>query len=161
MYHQRPSIGNAHLLGTALCVLVIGFISVAVCAEIETGVGEETEILKITVGEPTKLSPQGYQHSAVLAAARTGVVAAFYPNHEWIPSTRISKDGGKTWSEEVPAPRGVEGVCPGSVGLRVGEVEKRQLGQPLEMLQTGVGDLGVGEVDTNNFPLVIPLNCGS
>jgi len=118
MHHQRPSLGNAYLLGTAICVLMIGFIPAAVCAEIETGVGEETEILKITVGEPTKLSPQGYQNSAVLAAARTGVVAAFYPNHEWIPSTRISKDEGKTWSEEVPAPRGVEGGCPGSVGLR-------------------------------------------
>ena len=99
MYKHKP-IGRAVLFSTTLCVLTMGFTPTAIGHE------EATELLKITVGEPTKLSPLGSQSSAVLAASRAGVVAAFYPNRKWIPSTRVSKDGGATWSKEVPAPRG-------------------------------------------------------
>ena len=37
-----------------------------------------TEILRITVCEPTFLSALGYQNCSSLAVSRTGVVAAFY-----------------------------------------------------------------------------------
>ena len=111
-------IGRAFLFGIVLYVLVIGITPTEVSA------GNETEILNITVGEPTKLSSLEYANSAVLAVSRTGVVAAFYPdpNRKKIPVWRVSKDGGETWSKEVPTPRGVEGGCPGSVGLRDGGV---------------------------------------
>ena len=46
MYKDKP-ISQAFLLVTALCVLAMGFIPAAVGGE------DETEILKITVGQPT------------------------------------------------------------------------------------------------------------
>ena len=74
---------------------------------------EEVEVLKITVGEPTTLSPE--QTTPVLAASRTGTVAAFYRTFY-----RTSTDGGRTWSDEMDSPCGNPG--PMSVGLREGGV---------------------------------------
>jgi len=47
---KRDSIGSIFLLGTTMCVTVTGFIHAA------AGADKETEILKITVVEPTFLS---------------------------------------------------------------------------------------------------------
>ena len=85
------------------------------------GVREATEFLKITVGEPTKLSDLLSQNSASVAVSRTGVVAAFYPK----PGTgtkfyRISKDAGRTWGQELDFPPAYAGMM--SVGLREGGV---------------------------------------
>jgi len=41
------------------------------------------------------------------------------------------------------------------------EVKPSQLGQSLEMYQTRVGDLGFGEVDTNNFAFRISVYLGT
>jgi len=75
---------------------------------------EETEILKITVGASTTLSPVTKENCSSLAVSRTGAVAAFYPPR---PSTRpevyrVSSDGGLTWGEELRSP-GIfgGGVC--------------------------------------------------
>ena len=85
------SIGKVFRLGITICVLVLGVISTNVDAE------EETEILKITVGEPTLLSRHRYQNSAAVAVSRTGTVAAFYPKPgEGAKYYRISNDGGRT-----------------------------------------------------------------
>ena len=54
-------IRRAFLFATALCALAMGCISTAVAGE------DETEILKITVGKPTKLNGMAYQNSASLA----------------------------------------------------------------------------------------------
>ena len=62
---------------------------------------EETEMLKITVGEPTLLDPLAYFNSASVAVSRTGVVAAFYP---WAQRHRTSTDGGVTWGPEMDSP---------------------------------------------------------
>ena len=56
-----------------MCVLAMGFIPTAGAGEDETG------ILKITVGEPTKLGELVSQNSGGVAVSRTGVIAAFYP----------------------------------------------------------------------------------
>ena len=58
-------------------------------------------MLKITVGEPTLLSPmdsENHQNTASLAVSRTGVVAAFYPKPP--KYCRTSTDGGLTWEQE-------------------------------------------------------------
>ena len=55
MYKDK-SIEKVFLLGTAICVMVMGFIPTAVGAE------EESEIFKITVGEPTFMSQLRYQN---------------------------------------------------------------------------------------------------
>ncbi len=66
---------------------------------------EQTEILKITLGEPTKLSSLAYQNTSVLMVSRTGVVAAFYPKPGTRPAFyRISTDSGLTWSQEMDSP---------------------------------------------------------
>ena len=74
---------------------------------------EETEILKITVGEPTKLSSG--RITPEVAASRTGTVAAFYGTFY-----RISTDGGRSWGPQMDSPCG--GPGPMSIGLREGGV---------------------------------------
>ena len=71
--YKHKLIGRAFLFGIVLYVLVIGITPTAV------GAGNETEILNITVGDPTKLSNCLYQNMTSVAVSRTGVVAAFYP----------------------------------------------------------------------------------
>ncbi|MEE3368798.1 MAG: exo-alpha-sialidase [Planctomycetota bacterium] len=65
----------------------------------------ETEILNITVGQPTRLSDLIYQNSSTLAVSRTGVLAAFYPKKGTGPNFyRTSTDLGRTWGQEMAAP---------------------------------------------------------
>lgn len=106
MCRHKP-IGQAFVFSTALWILVMGSISVAVGGEDETE--DEPKILKITVGKPTTLSSVEVGNTANLSVSRTGVVAAFYPrkgpqgdSHFY----RTSADGGLTWSKERPAPFG-------------------------------------------------------
>ena len=87
-------------------------------------VEEETEILKITVGEPTKLSDLVNQNTASLAVSRTGTIAAFYPKPGTGPKFyRISTDGGLTWGPEMDSP---SQLCGGTANatLRDGGVLK-------------------------------------
>ena len=71
--YKYKRINRAFLLATTMCILVMGFTPAAVAGE------DETEILKITVGQPTLMSKLRYQSSAAVAVSRTGTVAAFYP----------------------------------------------------------------------------------
>ena len=78
-------------------VLIVGF-----ACKSKAAAAEETEILKITVGEPTLLDPMVNQNAASISGSRTGVVAAFYPKP---PSHyRTSSDGGVTWGPEMDSP---------------------------------------------------------
>ncbi len=88
-------------------------------------VASSTEVLRVTVGEPTFLSALNYQNCSSLAISRTGVVAAFYSKP---PGTgpkfyRTSNDQGKTWGPEMASP---PQLCGGaeSVALRDGGVLK-------------------------------------
>jgi len=85
---------------------------------------EEVEVLKVTVGKPTRLSSLTYQNTATAAVSRTGVVAAFYPKPGKGPFFyRTSKDGGETWGAEMKLPEiGGGGAC--HVALRDGGVLK-------------------------------------
>ena len=66
---------------------------------------EEAEILRITVGQPTKLSNVVYTNTASVAVSRTGVVAAFYPKRGTGPNFyRTSSDLGRTWGKQMDAP---------------------------------------------------------
>ena len=100
----------------SIAVLIVGF-----GCEPEPAAAEETEILKITVGEPTFLHPMSYQNSAGVAVSRTGVVAAFYPK----PAKyyRTSTDGGVTWGPQMDSPPTFSGGAL-SVALRDGGVLK-------------------------------------
>jgi len=92
-------------------IVVVGF-----GGESKSGVADETEILNITVGKPTKLSSETYQNSSVLLASRTGAVGVIYakPGREprypentrrgMAMGYRVSIDGGETWGEEMIAP---------------------------------------------------------
>ena len=82
----------------SIVVLIVG----SAC-ESKPSATEQTEILKITVGEPTVLTPAGTVTSASLSVSRTGVVAAFYPTGQG-PRYRISKDKGLSWSDEMTLP---------------------------------------------------------
>ena len=72
MYKDKL-IGKAFLFPATMCILVMGSIPVVVGGE------DETEILNITVGQPTLLHPLTYQSYTSVSISRTGVVAAFYP----------------------------------------------------------------------------------
>ena len=75
-----------------------------------------TEILKVTVGEPTKLSSAVFQNMSVVMVSRTGVVAVIYVKPGTEPrypektkrgtamGYRVSTDGGDTWSKEMVSP---------------------------------------------------------
>lgn len=81
----------------------------------------QTDLLRVTVGEPTFLSAERYQNRATVAVSRTGVVAAFYQKPGTGPKFyRISTDGARTWGEEREFPP--MSACPMSVGLRGGGV---------------------------------------
>jgi hypothetical protein len=95
------------------------------------GTRETTETLQITVGEPTKLSALVNQNSASVAVSRTGVIAAFYPKPGTGPKFyRISRDGGRTWSQEKDFPPAYAGMM--SVGLREGGVLFMLATKPVE-----------------------------
>ena len=80
----------------------------------------KTEILKVTVGEPTLLSHAVYQNNATIAVSRAGTVAAFYPKPDGVMYYRISDDGGCTWGGERGDPPA--GVGSMSIGRREGGV---------------------------------------
>ena len=104
--YKHKLIGRAFLFGIVLYVLVIGITPTAVSA------GNETEILNITVGEPTKLSDEVYQNSSAVAVSRTGTVAAFYPKPgEGAKYYRISNDGGRTWVRNWISLLDMQGPC--------------------------------------------------
>ena len=89
MNHHKM-IGRMLLLGTAICVMVTGFIPAATAKE-------EIDVLKITVGQPTLMSKLRYQNSAAVAVSRKGTVAAFYPKPDkGSRYYRTSNDGGWT-----------------------------------------------------------------
>ena len=92
----------------SIAVLIVGFASKS-----EPAAAEETEILKITVGEPTTLCSD--RSSPEVAVSRTGTAAAFYGKFY-----RISTDGGLTWGQEMESP--CRGPGPMSIGLREGGV---------------------------------------
>ena len=94
MCRHKP-IGQAFIFSTALFISTMGSIPVAVAGE------EETEILKITVGEPTLLDPSRPRGEASVAISRTGTVAAFFAKSGGgAKFYRISKDAGQTWGPE-------------------------------------------------------------
>ena len=113
--------------GLAAIMFSMVVLIVVLACDPKPAASEGTEILKVTVGKPTKLSSVGYQNSSSLAVSRTGVVAAFYPRPEdgkevfvW----RISTDGGQTWGQEAPVPQGMGVGGAGCIGLREGGVIK-------------------------------------
>ena len=96
---QHKPIGRVFLFGATMCILVMGFIPAAVGGE------DQTHILRITVGQPTKLSDLVNQNTASLSVSRTGVVAAFYPKPSTGPKFyRTSADAGLTWGPEMSSP---------------------------------------------------------
>ena len=117
MNHRQNSAEFVRLIVAMVCLLV-GIAGRPVTAE-------QTEILRITVGKPTFLSPLVCQGTASVAVSRTGVAAAFYPK----PGTgakyhRTSTDGGVTWGPETDTPDISGGAeC---VALRDGGVLKPQ-----------------------------------
>lgn len=85
----------------------------------------EAEILKVTVGPSTTLSPAAHENCSSLAVSRTGAVAAFYPPSPGVlpKAYRVSTDGGLTWGKELASPTALGGgAC--STGLREGGVIK-------------------------------------
>ena len=97
---------------------------------------QETEVLQITVGDPTPLSDLVYQNTANLMISSGGVVAAFYPK----PGTsrhffRLSTDRGRTWSAEREGPSELGGGADcgtlrgGGVIMPVGEMRAAAGGQ--------------------------------
>ena len=86
-------------IGIVFCMATI--VPDAGC-EVQPAVEEETEILKITVGEPTLLDLPNFQNAASISGSRTGVVAAFYPKP--LRHYRTSSDGGVTWGPETDSP---------------------------------------------------------
>ena len=116
--YEHKLIVREFLFGTAMCIVAMGFIPTADAGE------DETEILKITVGQPTKLSDLAYQNTASLAVSPTDVVAAFYPKPRTGPSFyRTSTDLGRTWGKEMDSPAVLAGGS-ASATLRDGGVLK-------------------------------------
>ena len=102
----------------SVVVLIVG------CGfESEVAAAEETEILKITVGEPTFLSSLAFQNTASVAVSRTGTIAAFYPKPGTGPKFyRISKDTGRTWGPEMDFPPAAYAGMMSGPALREGGV---------------------------------------
>jgi hypothetical protein len=119
----------------SIVVLIVGL-----GCESKASPAEQTEILKITVGQPTKLSNVVYTNTASVAVSRTGVVAAFYPKRGTGPNFyRTSTDLGRTWGKEMDAP-GVDLPLAGGTNnatLRDGGV--------LKFLTTGSSFKGMAE----------------
>jgi hypothetical protein len=109
---------------TALCIFSVIFACGFSHGSNSSNSAAMKDRLQVVVGEPTTLSPIGYQNSSNLSISRTGVVAAFYPTPDQGFVYRISKDRGKTWEEAVyPCPEGMLGGACG-VGLKEGGVVK-------------------------------------
>ncbi len=90
---------------------------------VDPAAAEETDILKITVGEPTLLDPRSQQNTASLAASRTGALIVFYPfGPREYRKCRISKDAGLTWGKPTDPPPHEGGAQ--EIGLRDGGVLK-------------------------------------
>ena len=98
--------------------LIIAMVCLISVLPTGSALADEAEILKITQGKPVKLGPYGYVNSQTLGVSRTGVIAAGvgsggWPgmHAQWI-TYRVSKDGGKTWTEHMqgfgPVRSGVE-----------------------------------------------------
>jgi hypothetical protein len=90
---------KAHSRST-LAILLLAAAAVSACAS------SQIEILKVTVGEPTLLSPNVYQNRASVDASSTGTVAAFYPGADEKQSMRyrVSTDAGHTFGPELTPP---------------------------------------------------------
>ena len=113
MKHYRTSATRVWL-GMTMVVMLI-------CSGERSVTAQETEVLRVTVGAPTFLSPLVYQNRASVTVSRTGVVAAFYPKPGTGPKYyRTSTDGGGTWGKEMEFPP--QSVTPMSVGLKDGGV---------------------------------------
>ncbi len=107
--------------GAWLCMMIA---CLCVGAGARPVTAEQSEILRVTVGQPTLLSVLRYQNTASLAVSRTGVVAAFYPKPRTGPRYyRTSTDGGVTWGPEMDSPPQLAGGY-NSVALRDGGVLK-------------------------------------
>ena len=119
----------------SIVVLIVG-----VGCESKPAAAEETEILKITVGQPTLLDPLKNMNSASVSASRTGVVAAFYP---WAKLYRTSSDGGVTWGPPMDSPP-QHGGGSTSGTLRDGGVIKFVV----------TGDKPMGEAESHVSPMV-------
>lgn len=90
----------------------------------QEGFSDQTDVLRITVGQPTLLSLITNQNTSSLSVSRTGVVAAFYPKPGTGPKYyRTSTDGGVTWGPEMDSPPLLVGGAE-SVALRDGGVLK-------------------------------------
>ncbi len=90
---------------------------------VDPAAAKETDILKITVGTPTKLTPQIFQNTSAITGSRTGVVAVFYPKPpRGVKKYRVSTDAGLTWEPEINAPANWSGAQ--AIGLRQGGVIK-------------------------------------
>ena len=88
-------------LRTGVACLVIVFLVFGGTSK--PALAEETEILKVTVGEPTVMAPKPGNARGSVAISRTGTVAAFYQSGGSY-AYRVSPDGGKTWSEQMSWP---------------------------------------------------------
>ena len=106
---------------SSIVVLIVGF-----ACESKPSPAEGTEILKITIGEPTSLSTIGLQNTSSATISRTGVVAVFYPSldhpgfeNQQISVQRVSNDAGQSWGQER---RTVIGGGKAGVALREGGV---------------------------------------
>ena len=86
-------------------VSCVALVCLAMGMAAESAKAEETEILNITIGEPTLLNPFLYQNTASVSVSRTGVVAAFYPTPAKRPRFyRTSTDGGETLGPQMDSP---------------------------------------------------------
>lgn len=110
-------------LTKTLIVLLVATASLAIWLTAGSAQAEEIDILKITVGEATKLTSQTYQNTSAMTGSRTGAVAVFYPKPpRGVKKYRVSTDAGLTWGPEIDAPANWSGAQ--AIGLREGGVIK-------------------------------------
>ena len=96
---KHQPVRRAFIFCATLCFVFMACVPTLLSAE------DQIEILKIKVGDPTKLSDSVYQNTANLMVSRAGVVAAFYPKPRTGPHFyRLSTDRGITWSGEMSGP---------------------------------------------------------
>ena len=86
---------NASPKGNVVCLLLV-FLGFACTSK--SALAEESEILKVTVGEPTVMAPKPGHTIGVLAVSRTGIAAAHYQSGSTYVH-RISTDAGQTWTK--------------------------------------------------------------
>ena len=93
-----------HRLHKSYVLILTRLVLTVLCCSILAGkpdaqsrAAEQAEILRVTVGTPTFLSPLVYQNRASVTVSRAGVVAAFYPKPGTGPKFyRTSTDEGRT-----------------------------------------------------------------